>query len=703
MRRAQFLMAGVLVTGALVALLPAAAVAQEGGEEAADLQPISVCCAQEIVVIGGALPRNDISGQEVVLDRDQLRTTASGRVEDALRDVAGLQQFRRSDARSAHPTSQGMTLRGLGGNAASRTVVLLDGVPVTDPFGGWVNWPSISAQRLGSVRVTRGGSGLTGGPGGVAGSIELFSENDPDDHPAFAGGLAYGSRNSVSADVLASATLGSGSAMLAAGYERSDGFYPTPRHQRGKADQRAPYEQANLLARGVIDLDDATRLQAVFSGFYDARNRGTAYSDSRSTGADASVRLVNEGRLPWSAMLYGQLRQMRSGFASVSADRNSVNATLDQYRVPATGWGGAFEIRPLKALTLGADGRFTSGASRERYSFVAGAPTRLRKAGGRAATVGAYAALRQDVGDKVTLLASARLDHWRLSDGMLEEQFFGGPSLTDSHFPRRSGWEPSASGAVRLRLTEGLTLRGAAYSNWRLPTLNELYRPYRVGTDAIAANPALDPERVRGVEAGLEFAPERGIRLSATLYANRLDGAIANVSLAEGPGTFPGVGFVAAGGTYKQRRNLDAIVSRGAELDASLALGSRWSLGAAYAYTDASVRASGASAPLDRLRPAQVPKHSGALRLGLKGENVDAMLAARYIGAQFEDDQNRIRLAPALTLDAMVGARISERFRVELRGENLGNRTVEATRSRTGIIERALPRTLWLGLRYAVE
>ena len=207
--------------------------------------------------------------------------------------------------------------------------------------------------------------------------------------------------------------------------------------------------------------------------------------------------------------------------------------------MPATGWGGAFEIRPLNALTLGADGRFTSGASRERYSFVAGAPTRLRKAGGRAATLGAYAALRQDVGDKVTLHASARLDHWRLSGGILEEQFFGGPSLTDNHFPRRSGWEPSASGAVRLRLTEGLTLRAAAYSNWRLPTLNELYRPYRVGTDAIAANPALDPERVRGVEAGLEFAPERDIRLSATLYANRLNGAIANVSLAEGRAIFP--------------------------------------------------------------------------------------------------------------------------------------------------------------------
>lgn len=697
MKTARFLVA-VMVAGSF----PAMAYAQAVGEEA-DLERVIVCCAREIVVVGGALPRDGASGQEVVLDRDRLRTSASGRVEDALRDVAGLQQFRRSDARSAHPTSQGMTLRGLGGNAASRTVVLLDGVPITDPFGGWVNWPSVSAQRLGSVRVTRGGSGLTGGPGGVAGSIELFSENDPDDHPDFAAGLAYGSRNSVSVDALASAKFGSGSAMIAGAYERSDGFYPTPRHQRGTADQRAPYEQANLLMRGVIDLDDTTRVQAILSGFYDARNRGTDYSDSRSIGADASMRIVHEGALPWSAMLYGQLRQMRSGFASVSADRNSVNPTLDQYRVPATGWGGAVEIRPIQGLKLGVDGRFTDGESRERYSFVAGAPTRLREAGGSAGTVGAYAAMTHDVGNLLNFNASARLDRWWLTGGVLEEQFFGGPSITDSHFPRRTGWEPSASGEVRLPLAKGLNLRAAAYSNWRLPTLNELYRPYRVGTDAIAANAALDPERVRGIEAGLEFAPERTIRVSATLYANRLEGAIANITLANGPGNFPGVGFVAAGGTYKQRRNLDAIQSRGAEVDARLALGARWSLGAAYAYTDASVRASGVSAPLNRLRPAQVSKHSGALRFGYNDERLNAMLAARYVGAQFEDDQNRIRLAPALTVDGMVGTKIGERFRVELRGENLGNRTVEATRARTGIIERALPRTLWLGLRYAIE
>jgi vitamin B12 transporter len=115
--------------------------------------------AQDIVVTGAALaePKGDAAYDIVTVDRQRLSGTASNRIEDALRDVAGLQQFRRTDARSANATSQGATLRGLGGNASSRALLVLDGVPQSDPFGGWVTWPAYAPERLERVRVTRGG------------------------------------------------------------------------------------------------------------------------------------------------------------------------------------------------------------------------------------------------------------------------------------------------------------------------------------------------------------------------------------------------------------------------------------------------------------------------------------------------------------------------------------------------------------------
>ncbi len=660
----------------------------------------SINTETSIVVTGGALLESDEGEGAVVIDRTALDHIASGRVENALKDIAGLQQFRRSDARSAHPTSQGMTLRGLGGNAASRVAVSLDGVPVTDPFGGWVNWPSIQAGRLGAIQVRRGGATLNQGPGAVAGTIQLLSENSPADHAALEGGLFYGSRDSVAAQGLVSGKLGeSGAGMIAAQFERSDGFVPVIAGQRGTADKRAPYEQGSIALRGVMDAGGVREVQVNLSAFTDARNRGSDFTDSRTIGSDMSLRLVDRGSVPWSAMIYGQVREMRSGFASVNADRSAATQTLDQYRVPATGWGAAVVVQPLKGVELGGDARFLSGESRERYTFVNGSPTRLRRAGGDARMIGAYASLTRKLGPVVTVDASARIDHWRIGGGILDERSMAGPVINDIHHPNRDGWEPSASAGLTFHPADNVRLRASGYANWRLPTLNELYRPFHVGADAIAANPDLAPERVKGGEIGAGFDNGK-MRISATLFANRLDKAIANVTLARGPGIFPGVGFVSAAGSYKQRRNLDAIEAEGLEVDARFTLSEDWSMSGSYAYTDAKVKASGAALALDGLRPAQVPRHNGSARIDWAGDLVDAFITARYIGKQFEDDQNTIRLDDALTFDAGISVAMTGGLRLDVRGENLADKRVEAARSSAGIIERASPKTIWVGIRF---
>ena len=157
---------------------------------------ITVCCARdplEIVVVasGALMPSASDEALQHVLFRD-LAPGLGARVENRLRDEAGIVQFRRSDGRSAHPTSQGVTLRGLGGNASARALVTLDGVPQADPFGGWVAWSAYDAIRLGGIAVTRGGGSGADGPGALAGTIGLHSEmTDGAD-----ASLAYGSRDS---------------------------------------------------------------------------------------------------------------------------------------------------------------------------------------------------------------------------------------------------------------------------------------------------------------------------------------------------------------------------------------------------------------------------------------------------------------------------------------------------------------------------
>jgi len=662
----------------------------------------------EIVITGRGLdvPPGDAAYDVVTIDRARLADTASNRIEDVLADVAGLAQFRRSTSTSAHPTSQGITLRGLGGNASSRALLLLDGVPQTDPFGGWVPFPAYMPGRLAGIRVTRGGGSGFAGPGALAGTVELES-GSPAELGRLNVGAFYGSRDSVDASAVAAVPVNGGFFTVAGQYGRSDGFVPIV--NPGRVDRAAPYKQASVAVRGVADLGSGTELQTNVSGFTDQRDRGTAFTDVRSKGADASVRLVRrgngqKGEWGWSALAYLQVRQFDSGFASVSAARDTVSPVVQQ-EVPATGIGGRIEVAPPVGggvtLRLGGDLRRVSGETRELYTFVGTNPTRRRAAGGASLTAGAFANASY-AGGGWTLDAGARLDHWTIYDGSLfEVPLAAGPVLTDVRYGNRHGWEPTGRLGAAYALGP-VTLRAAGYRGWRLPTLNELYRPFRAGADATAANAGLDPERLWGGEVGIDLRPVPDLVVRATGYWNRLDGAIANVTLARGPGTFPGVGFVSAAGAYRQRQNLDAVEARGLELDAQWTLGA-WSLAGSWAYADARVHASGAAATLDRLRPAQTPRFQGSATLAWRAALANASVTARYAGARFEDDQNSARLDPAWTVDATLGVPVTKRLRVEGRAENLFDAEVQAGISGGGVIERATPRTLWIGLRYAMR
>ncbi len=643
---------------------------------------------QVIVVTGRGIEVEERLAATRTLTRAEIDRAASGRMEDVLRDVAGLASFRRSDSRSANPTSQGLTLRGLGGNAASRVTLTLDGVPQADPFGGWIAFGTLDPHAIDRIRIVRGG-----GTESVAGTIAIDSRA-----PArVTATLLGGSRDSVDARALGGLRWSDGLASLSGSFARGDGFIPIVAADRGAADRRAPYEQGNVRARLVQRVGEV-EAQASLSTYDDRRDRGTDFTANRQRGSDASVRLVGKGGIDWSALAYVQDRRFDSQFAALPPGRDSASLTLDQ-RVPARGYGARAELQPgFGAIDtrVGVEWRRVMGQTNEDFRFVAGLPTRQREAGGDNTTTGLFAGASWS-GGGWSLSADARADRWSLTDGRLIERAIGGATLTDTRFADRSGWEGSGRIAAGRRIGATLALRAAAYRGWRLPTLNELYRPFRAGTDATAASAALKPERLAGVEGGLDWTPVEGAKLSATAFANRLKGAVANVSLGTGPGTFPGVGFVAAGGVYRQRQNVDAIDTRGIEIDAGWTSGP-WRAGLSYALTDARIEASGAAAALDGKRPAQVARHSGSASLGWGRNRWSIDATARLTGVQFEDDNNDRRLPAALTFDSVARFALTDRLSIEARGENLLDQKVIATLGGDGTRERALPRTLWLGL-----
>ncbi|MDV3257394.1 MAG: TonB-dependent receptor [Sphingomonas sp.] len=648
-----------------------------------------------IIVTGKALPDppSERAYRVEILGRGDLEDSPAQGLDQVLRQVPGLQYFRRSGADSAHPTSQGVTLRALGGNASSRATLVLDGVPQSDPFGGWVNWPAYDPAGLEEVRVIRGGGSVRYGPGALAGAIDMRSLADD----RLSASLEAGSRSSFSGRLHSGIDAGGGLVTINARGSKGSGFVPVTEETRGPVDQPAPWREASLRARWIAPLAEQIEVQAGALAFIEERERGVPFTGNRTRGADASLRLVGNGSWQWSVLGYTQWRNMRSSFARVDDDRSAASRVALQ-DVPSRGLGTSAEVRPPLGgvdLRLGFDARWVDGESGEFATYVEGEPTRRRVAGGSSTTQGIFAEATFSIG-KLELSGGARLDHWRIGSGeLVERPILAGPPTLEEYYAPRTGWEPMARLGATFGLSGETKLRVAAYRGWRLPTLNELFRPFRAGADATAANAALDPERLSGAELGFDYRKDN-FDLGLTAFANRLSGAIANVTLGQGPGIFPGIGFVA--GSFRQRQNVDAVKVVGLETSAAVQLGP-WSGRIGASLNRSRVEANGAAAAIDGLRPAQTPAFSFSASLGWEKRGRSFKLMVHHSGTQYEDDLNRRRLAPATTVDALARWPLSNRLELIARAVNFLDDRVIAGMDDDGSIERSTPRSFWLGIR----
>ncbi|MDZ4139941.1 MAG: TonB-dependent receptor [Erythrobacter sp.] len=667
------------LSGPLTALALAVPLAAQD-DEVLNVEP-----RPEIIVTGRGLdPALSTSiYATTTLERDVIIASPSGRIEDVLRGVAGFQQFRRSDSRSSNPSAQGVTLRALGGNATSRALVLLDGVPVADPFFGFIPLSAIAPETLGTVRVTRGGGSGPFGAGALAGTIELESAEPGESAPLLAS-AAINSRVESELSGVMTQRLGRGFAVASGRWDRGQGFFTTPDVQRVPATARAGFDSWNAALRAVAPLTSDVELQARVAAFRDARTLRFEGADSTSEGQEASLRIVGRGAWQFDALAYVQARD----FSNVVISSTRFTPALDQRATPSTGVGGKFELRPPLAeghdIRIGADYRRADGELQEdAISAFTGLVTERRRAGGATSNLGLFVEDDWQIGP-LLVNGGLRADRTSITGGFFRAVDPAGVPVNAISAPDRSDWAVSWRAGALFYATRRLDIRVAAYTGLRLPTLNELYRPFVVFPVVTEANAALGNERLEGFEVGLDWQPINQIVLSLTAFDNEVENAIANVTIAP---------------NLRRRENLPAITARGVEASLAAKFGAV-TIDGSLAWTDAEVRGEGASIDLDGNRPAQTPEFAASVTFGWQpapGWRVAGTL--RHVAAQFEDDREADRLAPATTLDAFLAAPLAGALSLVVRAENLTDETV-ITRNQGGSIDLGAPRTVWLGLRY---
>ena len=591
-----------------------------------------------------------------VVTSEAIKASPAVVADDVLRQVPSFSLFRRTSSLAAQPTTQGVSLRGIGPSGQSRTLVLLDGVPFNDPFGGWVYWTRVPLLSVDQIEITEDAASSLYGNIAMGGVINVVTSRPT--RRTLQVQTQYGNRNTPKVDFFASDRWKRVGVAVEGSALDTKGFPIVAARERGPIDNNANVEYANLTAK--VEFDPSDRLHTFLRVGRFAENRTNAKVGEVNDTVWTSGSVGAQAQLPDNSTLQSHvfLDRQRSHFnflavTNAATLRNVVRLATDQ-KVPTNGLGGMLQwtkvLGSTQVLSAGADMRWVDGDS-EEDAFVAAVPTVItgvtqqavpslrRISGGTQRSVGAFVSDIITPTSKLVITLSARADQWRNYDGHNFETTVatGLPTANNRDtLPDRTDTVFSPRVAALYHFTDRITAWGAVNSGFRAPTLTELYRQFSVGAVVTRPNAELGPERLVGGELGLNIAPAKNLTARVTLFDNRVKNPVSNVTLSA---------------TLAQKQNLGRTKIRGVQTDVEYRVTSAVRMAAAYLYNEAKVTDGGVTnAGLVGKYLAQVPKHRGSVQVSYAHPKVATVaLSLQLQGSQFNDDQN-LNAIPVATL-----------------------------------------------------
>jgi len=635
---------------------------------------------------------DDVEAQPdaVVVRSTQLQEWGSLATDDKLRQVPGFSLLRRSGSQTANPTSQGVSLRGLGANGASRALVLADGIPLNDPFGSWIYWARVPQASLDQVQVVPGGVSALYGNDALSGVVNLETRSSMQTD-AFVQG-SYGNENAPWGSGWGTLRLGQWALTGSGEGFRTDGYIAVPQSVRGTVDTPV----ASQYGTGDV------RVERLFTDRGRIFLNGSLYGEDRENGTPLQVNNTTIRQLAFGTdydskaaglftlRLYGGTENYYQTFSSIAANRNSESLTNVQ-RVPSQQMGliaqWSKHIASHLTMLAGLDGLYVQGFSNE-ISYSGGKPTANLSNGGTQESLGVFAEGIVPITPKWSVTFSGREDLWsnfNASSSRIPTK--GKPTYIA--YPDRGQNAFSPRLTTSYRAGEHTVLYASAYRSFRAPTLNELYRSFRVGNVQTLANPYLRAEHFTGGEGGVRATM---LQDRLTLYGVGFWGfvtdPVANVTLSTTPQLIT-----------RMRENLGRIHSPGLQTGINYNVTNRIWLSCAYQFIDSTVTAYPGNPALVGNQVPLVPQNEFVFQgTWAAPQRIFVAIQGRTASNEFDDDQNLLPLGAYFVLSATVSRPLPKGFDVFFQGENLTNSQYDI--GRTPVVTVGQPILARFGVRW---
>jgi outer membrane receptor protein involved in Fe transport len=619
------------------------------------------------------VPKADPTATVTVITSSELLTSAAVSLDDALKMVPGFTLFRRTSSRAANPTSQGVSLRGIGGASPSRSLVLADGMPLNDAFGGWIYWDKVPQAAIDRIEVERGSGSDLYGADAVGGVVQILTVRPG--RPTGRAILEGGNLGSGRVSLFGGARAGGLNYSAGGEWFTFDGYKPVAEQQdpgiapRGPVDSNLGSAHRSAIASAGYQAANGWRIDASGSVFSEDRENATPVTINTTAsrqGAGAVAGGVAGGFLAVRA--YGGTQDYHQTFSTVNATRTAEALNREQM-IPSTsaGMGGQW-VRPAgaHALLFGAEWKYIKGSSIET-PYTAGRALATISPGGKQKSGSAFVQDTITVNNRLTLVLGAHGDAWHSQAKTAAE-----PKSSSAFNPRA---------AASYRLADGLTVRGSVYQGFRAPTLNEFYRSFSAGSTQTLPNENLGPEKLTGTDGGILIS-HGPASARVTGYWTELHGAITAVTRSSTPTAI-----------IRQRDNAGTLRATGLELEGEVRLPRSFSVGFASGIMSSHFRG---NTPLAGKRTAQVPSYNVGLNLRYTQKAWTASSQVRVTGPQFEDDLNVFTLRRATVVDVFGSRTIAGRLNAFVAVENLFDEIYDV--GRTPILTTGLPRTARAGV-----
>jgi outer membrane receptor protein involved in Fe transport len=635
---------------------------------------------------------DDVEAQPdaVAVSSTQLQQWGALATDDKLRNVAGFSLLRRSGSQTANPTSQGVSLRGLGASGASRALVLADGIPLNDPFGGWIYWARIPQASLDQVQLIPGGVSALYGNDALGGVVNLETRHAVQTDALVEG--SYGNENSPFGSGWGTMRFGQWAVVVSGEGLRTDGYTAVPKDVRGSVDTPV----ASQYGSGTL------RVERMFGNRGRVFLSGSLYGEDRQNGTPLQINDTTIRQLAFGAdydssaaglftlRLYGGTENYHQTFSSIAADRNSESLTDIQY-VPARQMGllaqWSKQVASRLTLLAGLDGLYVQGFSNET-SYSLDKPTAQLSNGGTQQSLGVFAEGIVKIAHKWSVTFSGREDLWSNFDASSTRiPTQGKPTLIV--YPDRGQNAFSPRLTTSYHAGEHAALYASAYRSFRAPTLNELYRSFRVGNVQTLANAYLRAEHFTGGEGGVRVTT---LQDRMTLYGVGFWGfvtdPVSNVTLSTTPQLI-----------VRMRENLGRIQTPGLQAGINYTVTNRIWLSCAYQFIDSTVSSFSANPALVGNQVPLVPKNEFVFQgTWVAPQKIFVAIQGRTASNEFDDDQNLLPLGAYFVLSATVSHPLPKGFDVFFQGENLTNDQYEI--ARTPAVNLGQPILARIGVRW---